>query len=528
MKIKFLGAARTVTGSCFVVQTATSRFAVDCGMHQGGAMVEKRNLNPLPYLPEDLDFIIVTHAHIDHAGLLPLLVKHGFSGKIYASAPSVALLEIMLADAAHIQEVETFNKNKKRIRKGKEPLLPLYTQEDAQAVLPLLEAVAYNKPFSPAPELSVTLKDAGHILGSAFVTVEDTSGDAPLRIIFSGDIGRSNQFIINDPTVLDNADYLIMESTYGNRQHRNEDKSLEELGEAISCAYEQGGKVLIPAFAVERTQEVIYALYLLSQKGMLPKNIPIFVDSPLAIRATEIFKKHREFLDEETRSIFRSGGDPFSLPHLRYTLSTQDSIAINAIDSPAIIISASGMANAGRIKHHLRHNLWRKSTSLVFVGFQALGTIGRKIIDGAAKVRIFNEDIAVAAKVFTINGFSAHADQRQLLDWLGNFTNTRMQIFLVHGEYTTQEVFQRAIEASLPFRVYIPEYLEEVSLEKRAKGDLSRAKSSAATWQDVAKGVEATLILLQEQQTALSPVQLAKIQKQLAELTKTIKGSEPR
>ncbi|MCF8054622.1 MAG: MBL fold metallo-hydrolase [Deltaproteobacteria bacterium] len=510
MKITFLGAAQTVTGSCFVVETQNTRFAIDCGMHQGSAIIEKRNTDYRLYNPQSIDFTVITHAHMDHSGLLPFLVKHGFGSKIYATPPTVALLKIMLADAGHIQEVEAFWKNKKLLRRGGKTIDPLFTVEDAAAVLPLLTEISYDVPFSPFPEITITFKDAGHILGSAFVIVDDNSSPVPLKTVFSGDIGRIDQFIVNDPTIISSADYLVMESTYGDRAHRNDERSLEELGEAIHYAHSRNGKVVIPAFAVERTQEVLYALHLLWRHNALPADMPIFVDSPLAIRATEIFKKHRSFFDKETRAIYDVGEDPFHIPNLRYTLSTAESMEINSTETPAIIISASGMANAGRIKHHLRHNLWRENAAVVFVGFQANGTIGRKIVDGVDSVRIFNDDIAVNAKVFTINGFSAHADQKELLEWLAHFTNDRMKILLVHGELHSQQILQKLIETKFRFQVHIPQYLETVQLnpDKLIIGKTGRDDDTTDDYGGLIQEMELALSLLKEK---TGPQQSAKI-----------------
>jgi metallo-beta-lactamase family protein len=465
MKIKFMGAARTVTGSCFILETNSHRFAVDCGMHQGNGEIEKRNWDVDIYEPEKIDFFLITHAHIDHSGLLPRMVQKGFNGPIYTTPPTADLLKIMLLDSAHIQEMEAQWKSKKRLRHGENNITPLYTQKDAEATCDKFKTVEYDKTFEPVAGINVAFRDAGHILGASFIELTVKEGDTHTTIVFSGDIGRPAQLMMKDPSVVRSADYLFLESTYGNRNHKNEQDSLNELAEAVSYSYKNGEKVIIPAFAVERTQEMIYSFYLLSKDGRLPKDMPIYIDSPLATRATQIFRQYMAYFDETTRELLAAGENPLSFPQLHFTKTTQESMALNTMKGPAVIISASGMADAGRIKHHLRHNLWREGSSIVFVGFQAQGTTGRKIIDGATRIRLFNEDVIVKAKIYTINGFSGHADQSQLIDWLANFETRQMKIFLVHGEYSAQQVLEKVIEDKFGYDVIIPDYLEEAILK---------------------------------------------------------------
>lgn len=466
MKIKFLGAARTVTGSCFVIETDSARFAVDCGMHQGSDAIERRNLEIAPYDPAHIDFFLLTHAHIDHSGLLPRMAAGGFHGPVYTTEPTADLVNILLLDSAHIQEVEAEGKNKRLRRTGaKADAQALYTTADAEAVAPLVKARKYGELFSPAPGIRARFHDAGHILGSAMVELFIEENGSTTKLVFSGDIGRPNQLLMKDASLVTQADFLFMESTYGNRNHRGEQESLDELAEAIAYSYANGEKVVIPAFAVERTQEILYSLHLLLRAGKLPKDMPVYLDSPLAIKATEIFRRYRAYLDGETQSLLKNGEDPLRLPNLKMSTSTADSIQINETKEAAIVISASGMCNAGRIKHHLRHNLWRPGASVVFVGFQAEGTPGRRIVDGAKKIRIFNEDIAVAARIFTINGFSAHAGRDQLLDWLADVHSKTMQVFLVHGEYSAQQHLAGLIRERFGLSVAIPEYLEEIVLK---------------------------------------------------------------
>ncbi len=465
MKVKFLGAARAVTGSCFVIETGKARFAVDCGMHQGTSEIEKRNWDISVYDPAHIDFFLITHAHIDHSGLLPRMVQNGFRGPIYTTEPTGDLVKILLLDSAHIQEVETGWKIKKMQRCGAIPdIQPLYSIKDAQAVAPFIKAKTYESIFSPGEGIKINFRDAGHILGAAILELFIEENGTTTKLVFSGDIGRRHQLLMEDPSTITQSDFLFMESTYGDRNHKGEEDSLNELAEAISYSYKKGEKIIIPAFAVERTQEILYSLHLLSMAGKLPKDLPVILDSPLAIQATEIFRRYRSYLDSETQDLLKKGEDPLDLPQLKFSSTTAESMEINEMKGSAIIISASGMANAGRIKHHLKHNLWRPGASVVFVGFQAEGTPGRRIVDGAKTIRLFGEDISIKAKIFTINGFSAHAGQDQLLDWLANFQNKKMQIFLVHGEISVQEHLASLIREKFGFAVTIPEYLEEINL----------------------------------------------------------------
>ncbi|OIO04177.1 MAG: MBL fold hydrolase [Desulfovibrionaceae bacterium CG1_02_65_16] len=468
MKINFLGAAQGVTGSCYILETGGHRFAVDCGMHQGNAEIEKRNLNMDAYRPSSLEFILITHAHIDHIGLLPRVVANGYKGPIYATPPTRDLMQILLLDSAHIQEMEAEQQNRRRQRHGgNKPAEPLYTTEDAAATFPFIQPIEYDKPFEPVPGIRVTYRDAGHILGSAFIELEYTEEGKPTRIIFSGDLGRPGQLILPDPKKGngDHTDYLFMESTYGDRNHKSAENSREELASAIAYSYKNHEKVIIPAFAVERTQQILYTLFLLDQEGKLPKDMPVYLDSPLAIRATEIFRNHPEYFDEKTQALIRDGKDPLSLPNLRFSQTADESRALNTMSGSAIIISASGMANAGRIRHHLRHNLWRKGASIVFCGYQGEGTPGRKIVDGAKQISIFGEEVAVAAKVFTIGGFSAHAGQTEILQWLKSFDGKDTKVILVHGEVRALDALSAIVHDQLGMDVHVPAYLEELTLE---------------------------------------------------------------
>ena len=468
MKVQFLGAAQTVTGSCFLIEACGTRFTVDCGMHQGNSTIEARNLDADKCNPSTIKFILLSHAHIDHSGLIPRFVADGFHGPIYCTPPTAALAGIMLEDSAHIQEMETEWKRKKIARQGEsngktQELLPLYTLQDALQAAELFHPIEYDTSFSPHPGITVTYKNAGHILGSAFLELQITEDGKDTRLVFSADIGRPGTLLMPNPEFASKADYLFVESTYGDRNHKNEDATLDEMAEAIAYSYKNRDKVIIPAFAVGRTQEILYCLYLLRKKGQLPDDMPIFVDSPLAIRATEIFKTFKDYLD--TPEITLSETLTTSLPNLRFTLTAAESQALNTMKGPAIIISASGMCNAGRIKHHLRHNAWRPTASIVFVGYQGVGTPGRKIINGAPSIRLFNEDVAIKAKIFTIGGFSAHAGQGQLLDWIDKMAHPGMQVVLIHGEERAQQTLAKLIQDKYKLPVSIPGYLEEMNLQ---------------------------------------------------------------
>lgn len=507
MKVQFLGAAQTVTGSCYMIEALGRRFAVDCGMHQGNKAIEERNENTEIYRASDIEFFLVTHAHIDHSGLLPKMAAEGFSGPIYCTEPTGALLSIMLADSAHIQEMDAVWETRKRTRKGAKPVSPLYTAENAAKATSLLSAVSYDQSFTPAPGITVTFRNAGHILGAAFLEIVVVEEEKTTRVVFSGDLGRPEALIVDNPeTPAIQADYLFLESTYGDRDHKDENTSREELGQAIAYSYPRKGKVIIPAFAVERTQEVLYSLFLLRKEGKLPKDLPIFVDSPLAIKATEIFRQHPQYYDDDLKALLQQGEDPFSMPEIRYTPSMQESQAINAYEGPAIIIAASGMCNAGRIRHHLRHNLWRPEASIVFVGYQGVGTPGRKIVDGAESIRILGEDTAVRAKIFTINGFSAHAGQSQIMAWLASFTRKELKVLLVHGEEKSQGILAGLIREHLHLEVLIPSYLEEMTLlpgrEVMVQADRTKAEPTV-DWELLVQDLEAKAALLRSRMAAL-------------------------
>ncbi len=460
MKLVFYGACRTVTGSCFLLETEQTKMLIDCGMYQGPKILKERNYGDFPFNPSEIDCVVLTHAHIDHSGMLPKLVKKGFKGNIFATKATMDLCSIMLPDSGHIQELEVERKNRKFRRAGQPLIEPIYDHFDANKAMLQFKGIDYEIPAIISPDVTIRLKDAGHILGSSIVEVLVREGNKEIKIVFSGDIGNLNQPIIKNPSKIEWADYLIMESTYGNRVHQDMGDKKELLLEIIKDTFKRGGNLIIPAFAVERTQDILYYLGKLEQEGRLPA-CDIYIDSPLAISASEIFKVSVQYYDDESRKVFEStGNSPIILKNLKMTRSVEESRKLNDIKSGAIIISASGMCDAGRIKHHLKHNLWRPESSVLFVGFQAEGTLGRKIIDGQKIVRIHGEDIAVNANIYNLDGFSAHADQPALLDWVKSMERLPKKVFLVHGEPAGMVELKDLLETELGVDVEMPEWLE--------------------------------------------------------------------
>lgn len=467
IKVTCFGAARSVTGSNYLIETqGGAKFVVDCGLFQGNRDIERHNWSDWGFNPKQINNLILTHAHIDHSGRIPKFVKDGFCGRIITSPPTAELCRVMLLDSAHVQEMEAEWQTRKNKRQAKNPIQPLYTKVDAEKSLEYLFPLELDKVMDIEPGVSIRLRNSGHVLGSCAVEIWINNGSSQTKVVFSGDLGKQDQLIVKEPFKIEGADYLFIESTYGNRLHRNFEDSKAEFLEAINYAVSNKEKVIIPAFALERTQEILYMLGEFSREGQIPQ-IPIFLDSPLAIRATEIFRKNKNYFDDDAQSLVVRGLDPFAIPNLRMTLTAPESMKINDYKGPAIIISANGMCSAGRIKHHLKHNLWRPGSSLVIVGYQGEGTTGRQIVEGAKSVRIFGEKVAVRARVFTIGGFSAHADQADLLNWISHFEQKPApKIFVIHGEPLSIDVLSNKIKKRFGFEVYTPRLRETLILER--------------------------------------------------------------
>ena len=432
MKVNFFGAAGTVTGSMHLVEAAGKRVLLDCGMIQGGAIEEARNVDPFPFDVSSIDAVVVSHAHIDHTGRLPLLSARGYRGPIYAQQATVELLPVMLFDSASLQESDAERSNRRRAR-GEDAVAPLYTREDVQKMLQQVRPLPYHQRTSLFPGIEVNLRDAGHILGSAIV---ELFADGR-TLVFSGDLGPKGTPILNDPETPPVADLVLMESTYGNRNHKDRADTVRELGGILDTAWRDGGNVLIPAFAVGRTQEILYWFARFWNEWNLSR-WRIFIDSPMAAKVVQIYDRHHELFDEDARKVWKGTPNPFRLPNLHATESLQESMAINQIRNGAIIIAGSGMANGGRIVHHLRHNIGRREAHVVFVGYQAEGTLGRRLVNGARWVRMYGEDYRVNAQCHTIGGLSAHTDQNGLLDWYGGIPQ-HPPVVLVHGEDIARE-----------------------------------------------------------------------------------------
>ncbi len=461
MKIHVFGAAKVVTGSCYLVETEKSKILVDCGLFQGPKEITKLNYEPFRFNPKEVSDVILTHAHLDHSGLLPKLVRYGFSGKIWSTAATRDLTEVILRDTVHIQYDDLRDINRVRAQKGLPPLKELYFTEDVDKTIDSFKIIPYDEMIKITEDISIRLRDAGHILGSAIIEMFVTEKDKSTKIVFSGDLGQWNVPIINDPTLIDSADYVFIESTYGNRLH--EDVALREelLLDAVTTTFERNGKLLIPSFAIERTQELLYYFHRFLNQNKFPPE-EVFVDSPLAIKATDVFKKHRECYDSDAVSEFKS---VFSFPNLKLLVRKSQSKRVNNYEEPAIIIAGSGMCTGGRIVHHLRHQLWKKENMLLFVGYQADGTLGREILDGAKEVEILNEKVKVNAEVRKIESFSAHADSRELVRWLEGFKQKPKKVFIVHGEEDAINEFKRQL-TNFGFNCYVPSLNETVELKE--------------------------------------------------------------
>ena len=456
MKITFLGAAHEVTGSCTLIETGKYKFLVDCGMEQGTDIYENCEFH---VSPADIDFVLLTHAHIDHSGKLPLLSAQGFCGKIYTTFATTRLCSIMLKDSAHIQEMEAEWKNRKSKRSGGQIYAPMYTAEDAELCMELFSPCQYHEQIAINDNVSVRFIDAGHLLGSSSIEVTISENETQKTILFSGDVGNVSRPLIKDPEKPEFADYVVIESTYGNRLHGVRPDYVSQLTSIIYRTFEKGGNVVIPSFAVGRTQEMLYLIREIKERGLLRKfgNFPVWVDSPLAVEATEIYGEDMyDYCDSDTLQLLKSGIDPIKFSNLNLSVTNNDSIAINNDPTPKVIISASGMCEAGRIRHHLKHNLWRADSSILFVGYQAEGTLGRTLIDGAKTVKLFGEEIAVNAAIETMEGISGHADMDMLLGWLGNLKNRPEMVFVNHGNDTVCDEFAQTIVRKLSIPATAP------------------------------------------------------------------------
>lgn len=468
MHIQFLGGAQTVTGSCYLVKTEQSTFLVDCGMFQGSKALKENNYSPFSFEPNDIDFVVITHAHVDHCGLLPKLYKQGFRGPTYCTKSTKELCAVVLPDSGYIQESEVERKNRKLARKNEPLLEPIYTADDARDCLQYLEGTIYGDFVQVADHVRLRFQNAGHILGAAMAELFVWENEKETKLVFSGDIGNIGQSIVADPTLISEADFVIMESTYGNRYHINYENRIERLADVVNKAMKKGGNLVIPSFAVERTQDMVYNLKILKDEGKIPQ-VDIYIDSPMAVEATKVFINNPQIFDDEAKALMegKHAESLFDDERIHYVMSPEESMAINNIKKGAVIISASGMAEAGRIKHHLKHNLWRPESTVLFVGYQAEGTLGRRILEGEKLVRIHGEEVAVKADIEEILDFSAHADQKGLINWLAGFNKKRpQQVFLVHGEAEAIETLETQIVSQLGLPVMAPEMGVEYDLDK--------------------------------------------------------------
>ncbi|MEA1889115.1 MAG: MBL fold metallo-hydrolase [Pseudomonadota bacterium] len=464
MKLSFHGADQNVTGSCHLIECAGKKILIDCGLYQGRKEIVEENLTPFNFDPTDIDYLLLTHAHLDHCGRIPLLAKRGFKGEIITTSATVELARLVMLDSAGLQEEEARYQQRRADRKSgrhKKKIEPLYTRLDALNCLEFIgRRASYDRTILIAPGIRATFIDAGHILGSASILLELEEQGQSHRVIFSGDIGYSNRAILRNPTPPPQVDTVVMETTYGDRLHKQLKPSIDELYTAINETIGRGGNVIIPTFALERAQEILFYLREGVEKGIIPHYINVFLDSPMAISATRIFARHPECYDSKTLKVSQYSGDPFNLPGLRFTQETAESMAINNVTGGAVIMAGSGMCTGGRVRHHLKHNIWNRKSSIIFVGFAAHGTLARRIIDGAEEVSIYGEKMPVRASIYTIGGFSAHADQAELLSWHGQTGNPKTT-FLVHGEKESMQALAAKLAGT---KVIMPELDQSFSL----------------------------------------------------------------
>lgn len=456
MVLEFLGADREVTGSCHYMSFGETHLLVDCGMEQGPDLYVNQEI---PVNAATIDYVFVTHAHIDHSGLLPLLYNHGFRGKVFATRATCDLCGIMLKDSAHIQEFEAEWKNRKARRAGQQEVTPLYDLNDAQGVLEHFVPCEYHEKIEIAEDISVRFVDAGHLLGSSSIEMWIRDEGVTKKIVFSGDIGNGNRPLIKDPEYIGGADYVVMESTYGNRNHETPPDFAAELAKVMNATFTKGGNLVIPAFSVGRTQEILYFIRRIKTEGLLPEfsDFDVYIDSPLAVEATNIFNKSvKECFSETAAAMVEMGINPIRFPGLKVAVTSEESRMINFDSKPKVIISASGMCEAGRIRHHLKHNLWREDSTVLFVGFQVPGTLGYALLNGAGKVKLFGEEIDVRARIVNLPGISGHADRDHLTKWLGAFADPPKQVFIVHGEESTAVSFAEHVKETLGLEAVVP------------------------------------------------------------------------
>jgi metallo-beta-lactamase family protein len=458
--LSFHGGVETITGSCHLLKAGGLNILIDCGLFQGTPQWEKRNYDDFGFEPSSLDYVLITHGHLDHCGRIPLLVKKGFRGKIICTEGTFDIVKIILMDSAKIQEEDYEHWRRLRLRKGQRPEEPLYRTLDVLDSLRYFNPVAhYGRPMRLNNQVTAVFKDSGHIFGASFIEI-DIRGHG--KVVFSGDLGNRNKPIIKDPSFPDKAGTVVIEGTYGNRNHKNIDDSVEELQKAIVDTFKRGGNVLIPSFAVERAQDLLFYIREFIEQGRIPP-CKVFLDSPMAIRVTDIMRRRPEYFDKETENIFRKYGDPFDSPGLEFTRTPDQSMKINFVKSHAIIIAGSGMCTGGRIKHHLKHNIWKKQSSIIFVGYQARGTLGRKIVDRHKKVKIFGEPFRVKSQVHTIGGFSSHADRDILIEWL-TYNKGLRRVFLVHGEKDSLQSLRKGLQRQKAAKkIHIPRFHERIS-----------------------------------------------------------------
>ena len=470
MKIQFCGASTGVTGSCHLITTEKHKILLDCGQFQGGKAQDALNYEEFPFDPAEIDFVILSHAHIDHCGRIPLLVKRGFKGDIYCTDATADLLDVMLKDSGYIHEKEAEWKNRKNERAGRAMVEPLYTYNDAVDSLKFVRPVLYDQLVELNDQMKMVFNDAGHILGSAITELWITEDDNVSKLVFSGDLGVMDRPILRNPTIIKKADYVIMETTYGNRIHPKNSMDVKKLMDIIRKTAKRGGTTVIPSFAVGRTQELIYELNRVydsdSEYHKDFENIMVYVDSPMATTATEVFKKNAQVFDDETKEYIMKGDNPLDFKNLKFTRTSEESMWLNTDNEPKVIISASGMCEAGRIRHHLKHNLWNSKSSIIFVGYQAEGTLGKLLVEGAKEVTLFGEKIQVNAEIYNLEGFSGHADRDGLLAWLKGFQKEPKHIFLVHGEQQAKEDFAETVRKELGYDPVVIKGNSEFVLEK--------------------------------------------------------------